>query len=51
MSKSDPTVASLVSHFVYNKIPKKKNHDAMLQIRRQSNVWNKESLRQVDKEE
>jgi len=49
MSKSDSTYASLVSHVIY-KVPKK-NHDAMLQIHRQSNVWNKGSLRQVDKEE
>ena len=49
MSESDSTYAGLVSHVIY-KVPKK-NHDAMLDIRRQSNVWNKGSLRQVDKEE
>ena len=35
MSKSNSTDASLVTHFVY-KIPKK-NHDAMLQLCKQSN--------------
>ena len=49
MSKSDPTCASLASHFAYE-IPKK-NHDEMLQISKQSNVRNKGSLRQVDKED
>jgi hypothetical protein len=49
MSKSDSTYAGLASHFI-NKVPKK-NHDAMLQICKQSNVRNKGSLRQVDKEE
>ena len=49
MSKSDPTCASLASHFAYE--ISKKNHDEMRQISKQSNVWSKGSLRQVDKEE
>lgn len=49
MSKSDSMYAGLVSLVIY-KVPKK-NHDAILQISKQSSVWNKGSLRQVDKEE
>ena len=49
MSKSDSTYAGLVSLVIY-KVPKK-NHDAILQISKQSSVWNKGSLRQVDKEQ
>ena len=49
MSKSDSTYAGLVSLVIY-KVPRK-NHDAILQVSKQSSVWNKGSLRQVNKEE
>ena len=39
MSKSDSTYAGLVSLVIYE-VPKK-NHDAILQISKQSSVWNK----------
>ena len=46
MSKSDSTYAGLVSLAIY-KVPKE-NHDAILQISKQSSVWNKGSPRQVE---